>query len=407
MSKYEIPARPQNAPKRRTARLGDPEAPIGEVGVQMLRTSERSDWRRCPWRWDHVWNKGLRKNSSPTWAWFGTAIHAGLEARYVPGKKRGSLTEMLDAFFASVGDQEGNIYVDVEGDDLEEAEAAVVDAKVLGEAMLRGYVAEYGEDSEWEVIHTEQPFQITVPHPETDAPLVAYAGTWDVLMRNRFTKAFWLWDHKTRKTFPKNWSFYNINDQSGSYIWVAPEVLKFLGVFGPKDRIEGLIFNALKKALPDERPRNSAGEATNKPLKAHFVNAIQEATGETLVGRWTLERLTAEAERLGIRVVGDVSKRQPVPLFHREESTRSDQERVRQAQRVQSEAIMMEKQRTGVLPLWKNPTEDCVYCPMFDLCEMDEQDPESAAQFASTMYTRVDPYRDHREDMVLKGGVTL
>lgn len=392
--------------------MGDPESSRADLGIpvgglRMLRTSERSDWRRCPWRWHHVWNLGLRKNSSPTWAWFGTAIHAALEARYPNGKRRGTVTQMLDAFYESVGDQEGMIYTDVEGDDLEEAEAEVVDAKVLGEAMLRGYAAEYGEDAEWEVIHTEQPFQITVPHPETDEPLVAYAGTWDVLMRNRFSKAFWLWDHKTRKTFPKNWSFYNINDQAGSYIWVAPEVLKFLGVFKPTDTIEGLIFNALKKALPDERPRNSRGEATNKPLKIHYVEAIQEHTGKSLVGRWTLDSLAAEAERLGVRVLGDVSKRQPVPLFHREESSRSDQERVRQAQRVQSEAVMMEKQRSGELPLWKHPTEDCVYCPMFDLCEMDEQDPASAQQFAASMYVRVDPYRDHREDMVLKGGVTL
>lgn len=374
----------------------------------LLRTSERSDWRRCPWLWDKSWNQGLRKRQSPVWAWFGTAIHAALEEYYPIGTRRGKLIKVLDAFHESVGDQTGRIYAETNGEVGEDFDTEIVDAKALGEAMLRGYIDHYEGDSEWEVIHTEQPFQINVPDASGET-LVTYAGTWDSLMRHRFTKEFWLWDHKTRKTFPSEgrWGFYNINDQAGSYLWVAPEVLKHLGVFTGKEVIQGLVFNALKKSMPDDRPKNAKGEATNKPLKIHYVKAIQEFDGETLVGKYTLDDLKDMAERRMLTVLGEVSERQQGDLFHREEVYRSTNERIRQAQRVQAEALIMSKHRDGSLPLWKTPTEDCTRCPMFDMCELDELDPGAASEYARQLYRKTDPYRDHREDMQLKKGVTL
>lgn len=380
-------------------------------GPRLLRTSERGDFRRCPWLWDKVWNKGYRNRRSPVWAWFGTAVHAGLEAYYPVGRKRGTVQEAVDAFYESVGEQSGNIYTEDDGPMTEEALVEIVDAKQLGEAMIRGYIEHYGGDTEWEVIHTEQPFQINVPDPVTGSPLVVYAGTWDVLMRNRFTKEFWLWDHKTRKSFPQQdkWTFYTINDQAGSYLWVAPEVLKFLGVFKPTDVIQGLVFNALRKHLPDDRPQDDQGRYTNKPTKEHYWNALIEAghTPAQAKTKYKLEDLVDAARRRGVRVVGEVSKRQPPPLFHREIVYRTSEERVTQAKRVQAEAVVMSKMASGELPMWKYPTEDCPRCPMFDYCEMDEQDPESAEAFAQGAFKTIDPYRDHREVMQLKGGVEL
>lgn len=336
------------------------------TSVPILRTSERSDFKRCPWLWHKSWVEGLTARRSPTWALFGTAIHAALEVRYPVGIRRGSLADTLDRFEEAWGSEVRKVYS--AGQELEDDE--VVDALTLGKAMLTGYVEHYGDDIEWEVIHTEQSFQIDVPMPNTkgEEVLVRYAGTWDLLARNRNSKEFYLWDHKTRRSFPSNWSFYSINDQAGSYLWVGPEVLRHLGVFGKNDRIEGLVFNALRKHLPDKRPRNAEGKALNKD--------------------------------------GSVSKLQPAPLFHREEVWRDPRERVQQARRVQAEALVMHKMRTGELPLFKTPTEDCTRCKFFELCELDEKSPrEDVIDFQNAFYIKRDPYADHREEMTVHVGV--
>lgn len=311
------------------------------------------------------WNKGLTSRRVPTWSWFGTAIHAGLESWYIPGKKRGGRRKMLAAFDEALDGETRRIYTD--GGEISEDE--IVDGRALGHAMLLGYIDHFGQDTEWEVIHSEQSFQIDVPGVKKKDPVLAiYCGTWDSLWRNRRTKELWLVDHKTRRSFPQNWSFYNINDQAGSYLWVAPEVLVAMGVLSKKDKIEGLIFNALRKHLPDERPRNSDGECLNKD--------------------------------------GSVSKRQPAPLYHREEIYRSPEERVKQAKRVQGEALVMSKMRSGEIPVFKNPTENCVRCQYFEVCELDEWSEEEGRELARSVLMKRDPYKTHTEAMA-RGGVTI
>lgn len=335
------------------------------IDVPLLRTSERNDFKRCPWLWHETWVKGLRSRRVPTWSWFGTAIHKGLEARYPEGDKRGKIDDMFNAFIESVGTQTGRIYT--EGGELDDQE--IVDAKELGLAMLRGYVEEYGKDKDWVVIGSpETTFQIDVMDPDNPSRvLVIYAGTWDLFVWSKSEKCFYVVDHKTRKAFPTNWSFYDINDQAGSYLWVAPEVLVFLGIITKKEakNIRGLIFNALKKHLPDTRPRDSQGNALN--------------------------------------LNGSVSARQPAPLFHREPVERALQERVTQGRRVQAEAKAMQMMKDGTLPIWKTPTEDCVRCQIFEYCQADEYDKQEGQELASEILVKRDPYRDHREAMEVNG----
>jgi hypothetical protein len=361
----------------------------------LVRTSERSDFKRCPWLWEQIWVKGLTSRRVPTWAWFGTAIHKGLEVRYPPGVKRGSVADMLDAFEESAQGQIRNVYT--AGGEVDDEE--VVDGIQLGKEMLRGYVHEYGKDSEWEVIHSEQSFQIDVPHPtKPGATLAIYCGTWDSLWRHRKTKELWLVDHKTRRSFPQNWSFYGINDQAGSYLWVAPEVLHELGIINKKkDTIEGLIFNALRKHLPDTRPRDSEGRARNTPRKDDYYEALKDVVELNPNRLPAIPVLAGYAREHDVIVLGKVSERQPAALFHREEVYRSQSERVQQARRVQSEVLWMNDVRKGKKPAFKTPTEDCTRCKLFDFCETDENDHKEGKEFAKAVLMKRDPYVDHRE----------
>jgi len=363
----------------------------------LLRTSERGDFKRCPWLWNQVWNEFWRSKREPTWAWFGTAIHKGLEARYPVGKKRGTVEAMLAAFEKSLDDEVRRVYT--EGGELDEKE--VVDGKELGRAMLLGYVEEFGEDSQWEVIDSEGTFQIDVPHPtKPGKTMVVYCGTWDLVVWDIIEQVYKVVDHKTRKSFPGDWGFYTINDQAGSYLWVAPEVLVAKGKLPEDAVIEGLVFNALRKHLPDNRPLDENGLARNKPQKVHYQTVL-DAAKVPYGARDTIAVLHALVSQHlpHVTVYGEVSKVQPAPLFHREEVYRSPEERVTQARRVQEEALWMEQIRKGKLQPVKHTGEDCVRCPIFDMCQLHEQSPEEAWEYRAATMVKRDPYRDHREAM--------
>lgn len=301
-----------------------------------------------------------------------------MEVRYPSGVRRGRLDDTIDAFLDALDDSIRKIGVDladlydmadpdeetgvVEG--ISKAQTELVLADELGEVMLRSYAQHWGKDSDWEVIHTEQPFQIDVTHPRTGKLLVVYAGTWDMLIRHRKTGKLWLVDHKTAKVIPKP-DYLELDDQAGSYLWVAKEVLVHKGILTRKDVIEGIIFSYAKKAGPDPRPRDAAGRSLNKD--------------------------------------GTVSKRQPTPRFMRHTTYRSPEMQVAQAERVMQEAQIMSLMRSGELPIYKNPTHECPRCPLFDLCQLHEQKAPGWEDYRDELFVVKDVYADHREAMASNG----
>ncbi len=369
------------------------------MAIPMIRTSERGDFKSCQFYWYHHWVNGLSGQQTPTWSWFGSAIHKALEVRYPVGTKRGSLADVLAAFEAACGDEHGRIWE--RGGELDDEE--VHDSMELGKAMLVGYVKHYGEDKRWQVIHTEQPFQIDVRHPVTGRLIAVYCGTWDLFVWDRLDKVYRLVDHKTRAQFKQDWSFYDLNDQGGSYLWVAPEVLRHMGLLGAKDHIDGIVFNMLRKAMP--QPTAEDGIRYNLPKKKHYLEALK-GTLPALTGREGITTLAEYARQAGVEVRGDARAKQPTPLFHRYQTDRGLEQRVNQGRKVLAEATHMDLVRRGRLPLLKHPTEDCVRCPLFDFCQLDELDPEEAQGYAASMLVKRDPYADHREAMQA-GGVEV
>lgn len=367
-----------------------------------MRTSERGDFKSCQFFWFWHWDQGLSSPTVPTWSWFGTAIHKALEVRYPIGTKRGPLPDVLDAFEAACDGEHRRIWE--RGGDLDDEE--VHDGIELGRAMLTGYVKHYDQDSRWQVIHTEQPFQIDVRSPRTGRLITVYCGTWDLLVWDRIDKVYRLVDHKTRAQFKQDWSFYDLNDQGGSYLWVAPEVLVHLGLLKKTDVIDGIVFNMLRKALP--QPVAEDGIRYNLPKRQHFEAALQKAgaISTAVPPKMTVKALAELARKWELDVKGDPKAVQPTPLFRRYTTRRGAEQRVNQARKVLAEATQMDLVRRGKLPLTKHPTEDCVRCPLFDFCQLDELDPEEAQGYARTMLAVRDPYADHREAMQ-HGGVTV
>lgn len=316
----------------------------------MLRTSERRSFRRCEQQWWWAWREGLKGPTTAGALWFGDGIHQALAQWYKKGTARGKHPARF--FEAWVGEERRRIFTQP-NPDVDETE--IVDARVLGVAMLEHYVDTYGKDEQFHFIATEQPFQITVDMPKGFKD-VLYCGTFDGVYRDLNDDTIWLIEHKTAKAIGT--LHLPLDDQAGSYWLVATNVLRSKKLIGPKESLEGINYNFLRKALPDERPRNAEGMYLNKD--------------------------------------GSVSKVQPSPYFHREQVYRYPAEHRSQLERIRNESARMQLLRNKVLPLLKNPNSNCSWdCPFLNMCELHESgdDWESYRE----MYTRQDPYESHRK----------
>lgn len=380
--------------------------------LPILRTSERSAFKRCPAKWWWAYREGLKpRGAEKTPLWFGTLVHIALADWYLPGTKRGP--HPAETFKRLAGDAVTSIKVQ---DADEETLAQYVDGVELGVKMLEGYVAKYGTDPQWHFISAEQAFQLPVPWPSGDRQLLwevedgeimlTYAGTFDGVYRDLSTGRFELLETKTAKAIVT--SHLTLDDQAGSYWAVASYVLRKQGLLKEGENITSINYNFLRKALPDDRPRDAEGYATNKPIKLHYINAMREKAVVTddgsravidakTLGKLKLEDLATLAERSDLTVLGDRSKQQPTELFHREQVHRTRPERRTQLERIQNEALHMQAVRERMLPVIKRPTRDCTWdCDYFTMCELQERggDWKTHRQVA---FIQLDPYADHRK----------
>lgn len=365
--------------------------------VPILRTSERRTFKRCQWRWWMSYREGMKPvGAESTPLWFGTGIHLGLAEWYIPGVKRG--IHPAETFAKYAGDALTSVKV---ADATEERVAQYEDGKELGIILLEEYVRHWGHDEKWHFIQAEQTFSVDVPWPGNDRQqlyevdentglLVEYKGTYDGVYRDLETGLIELLETKSAKAVQT--THLTLDDQAGSYYAVATHTLRKDGLIGPKESIKGINYNFLRKAMPDERPKDAEGYATNKPVKEHYLAALPEAHPKD-----KLEDLKKLAEISGVEVLGDRSKTQPLPLFTRYMVNRTTAERKSQLSRIQDEAVQMQALRDHILPLTKNPNRDCSWdCDFFDMCELHERggDWETLKRVG---FRRQDPYADHRK----------
>lgn len=380
------------------------------VLVPFIRQSERKAFKTCQYQWDWAWNQGFTPALTKTDArWFGTGLHLALAEWYITGKKRGR--NMHETWEEFCGDNYAKISIGPYFDATE-----WVDAKALGHEMIDNYLAEYGDDSEWEVIATEQRYRMKIRDQNTGVVVGILVGTFDAVLRHIPTNKVWMIDHKTARD--KIMTNHLVKDeQAGTYVSIATIVLRAQGKIGPDEVVQGIVYNFLRKAKADTRPRNKRGAYTNKPTKDNFVDAIynyvtnlinnpqvkgtelaREVEGyadKAVLKKFKGDELAALASGFKLEVFGEESKQQPPPLFKREFVVRNAHERARQIERIREELQQMHALRSGGLALTKAPGDHCGWCDFKDLCDVDEQGGD-AADYARAAFRRRDPYADHR-----------
>lgn len=373
--------------------------PLGDIiwlddeGIVHIRNSERGTHDKCDQQWWWSWRDGLRPKETPKPLWFGSAIHEALAHYYGPGAKRRK--DFVDKFREYADMEAEFIRTNVGGLDEDE----YVDARTLGEQMLTGYVKEYGGDKTWDVIATEQTFEVRIPwmvykrNPRYTEEYIRQLlngadfntdyfilnGTFDGVYRDRKTKRIHLMEHKTAASI--SITHLPMDNQAGTYWLVAETVGRQQGWLDKGDNIRGIMYNFLRKGMPDERPKDAHGYSLNKPGKQAYINVLEAASGfkgweTTRTGTVKYPTITAMEEMCnerGLVVLGERSKSQPPPLYLRHEVRRTRAQRTSQLERLTDEVTTMAAKVTGHMPITKSSGRDtCPMCPFREMCELHE-----------------------------------
>jgi Zierdtviridae exonuclease len=323
--------------------------------LPIVTTSERRAFKRCPQQWWWAYRKGLSSKLVNDKYWFGIGIHLALEKFYGKGSRRYP-KGMLDVWEDFCDNDDMSRVLRTRPDGTEDTERWLA-ARELGVGMLNGYMGHYGKDRDLDFIYTERPFQIRIPHPTRKGDDIAlFMSTFDGVYRDKDGRC-WLIEHKTAASITTG--HLAMDDQGGIYWAVATQVLRAEGVLGPKEVIHGVMYNFLRKAVPnDERAKDKFGYYLNKD--------------------------------------GSRSKNQPPPFFHREPIVRTQRQRINQIKSLAHEVAVMDRFRSGELEVYKTPTRDCNWdCSFYNMCELHSLG-SNWQDFGDAMFVQVDPYDRYR-----------
>jgi hypothetical protein len=310
----------------------------------IISNSERNAFGRCPQRWKWAYVDNLRPKATPADAlWFGTGIHLALADWYGEGYDRGWLP--ADTWKQWVGDEIRYIKVNYADHDRQWFEQPVYEeAGELGVAMLDGYVDEYGEDEHLEILAIEQEFELEIVR---DGEVIAiFIGVFDGVAIDHLMNLIVLLEHKTATSIKT--MHLPLDNQAGSYFSAATVVLRHQGILEPKEAIDGIEYNFLRKAMPDERLVDAQGRSLNKD--------------------------------------GSVSKVQPAKRFVREFVDRSPREINSQLRRLSDEVHLINMVREEKLPAIKVVNDMCTYCPFFQMCMMHERGGKAWMEYRDAKY---------------------
>lgn len=364
----------------------------------LLRNSERATWRRC--RQKHLWSYEQRHEPQREKGAlvFGRLVHEALEIYYPPGRKRGphpartfeTLYERQLQTYGEFGqwDEEGNRH----------------DALDLGITMLKGYVDKYGKDDHVNIIAPEQVLTIDV-YDRQGNYLCTWVGKVDAVYEDisRSTprrKVLGMKEHKTAKSIEEDLRINSgYGEQGLSYFWALDLWARHHDLLPKGQHVDHIMFNWLKKALPDSRPANAEGHRLNNPKKEALVAECQRL-GLSYAGR-LVDELHVILRDAGVDPwqLGEVSKKQPKPLFHRYKLDVNASQVQEINRRIRAEAWEIAQARAGKLPIYKNPTKDCSWdCQFVEACELHEMGADFESMF-DLEFDTWNPYEEHELEL--------
>lgn len=230
-----------------------------------IHTSDRQTFKFCRRRWD--WSSPMRRNLVPNTVqfplWFGTGMHYALERFYAFDGWNGE-PSMVFYFKEWWADQLKLPHMqawleDADDDDLAELQTHYD----LGVGMSKHYLEFSNASDHFEVMATERDFSVPLGFDwydvRTDQVLpVHYRGRLDMIVRDQNGR-YWIVDHKTASRIDDDYFLkLDMDEQCGSYLWAAQREAQQYDL--PWKEIDGVIYNVMKKAIPEEPPLTYQGK---------------------------------------------------------------------------------------------------------------------------------------------------
>lgn len=320
--------------------------------LPLISSHARSDYGRCPKKWYWRWLLGLIPLKETFGALtLGTWVHEAFNEWYRSGLlRKGKLAEHL----ATVA------YTDIETAKTNGAPDNLIEKAeeqaALGQAMMRAYEQHYGKDSSVYALAKEIPL-------EFDLGIATFKLKPDMVFHDR-ERRIWLMEHKTAATIRTG--HLVIDNQARPYAAMAERALLNAGVLSKGETLHGIMYNFLRKALPDERPVNAEGKRLNMD--------------------------------------GSVSARQPSPYFLRHPVRVTKQEKAITLKRVVRDAYEMTALRArikdGTLTpedIRKTPHYSCERtCDYFTMCVTEESGGD-ITDLKRSQYRKANPYEYYQE----------
>lgn len=191
-----------------------------------------------------------------------------------------------------------------------------------------------------------------------------YVGTIDGIVRSKKNpNNFWLLEHKTRANLFDS-EILTLDEQTSKYIWAAHQLIEqktFPGIT-PQTRLQGVIFNVLRKKVPRKPDVLQSGAIS----KNKNIDTTEEVYREAILG--------AGLDPADYADFLKVLKAKGNKFFQREPIRRGPQEVANVGLRLRYE--FEDLQRMEAIPLdpddprlYPSPTEDCVWkCDFRSVC---------------------------------------
>ncbi len=317
-----------------------------------VRGSERIDFKRCQLKWYWHWKLGLTPRSKRFGALdLGTWVHDSLAAWYREPKRVPSrLAEHMEWVSKAA------ITTTINQDAPEEVIDGGLELAQLGLGMMAHYGRYYGRDDGIRIIGVEVPLEFTF---EVDGVTVTHKLKPDAVIYRKGFEGVWILETKTAATIRSG--HISIDDQARPYMSMAERCLQAAGYIKRREKVSGILYNYLRKAVPSDKPTNAQGQVLNKN--------------------------------------GSVSARQPPPYFQRSPFAMSSRAKANVLLRLEREVTTLARNtlalRDGSLSwqdLGKTPHHSCPkYCDYFPICELHDEGADISAMRES-LYRRENPY---------------
>lgn len=279
-----------------------------------------------------------------------------LAAWYGPGLMRtggvGGLAELFaEIADAAIAEAQANRLPEYE---LEKAE----ELAALGIAMCEAYEKHYGLDESVFVIRAEVPLEFSFSD-ESGRIVAVHRLKPDLVYRSEHDGGIWLGEHKTAKQIRTG--HLTIDGQARPYGVMAEPALRKAGIITANAPFKGIMYNFLRKALSDERPKNEEGKSLNKD--------------------------------------GSVSKSQPAPVFKRHPVVLSRKAKVQTLKRIRNETVFITRYAQDIrnrtvdpAGIFKTAHSSCEkFCQFFPICTA-EEDGADINEMTRSLYVVRDPY---------------